>query len=190
MNRTLHAARAAALLLCAAAAFAQDKPQGFLCCNMRSDGKWISDSNYEENGKTMIPLGTPAKVTAYGRNRVYVEFPEGAQQIGNDYSRSLRPEEFARRYVVAENPLEKLVNMPPKIQAAIKSARVTNGMTREQVIMALGWPMASENPHLDLNVWHYWLWTFQSFEVRFDDSGRVSEVSAGTRDLLDRVYLR
>ncbi len=181
---------AGALLLAASAAFAQDMPQGFLCCNMRTDGRWISDSNYEESGKTMIPLGTPAKVTGYGRNRVYVQFPEGAQELGNDYSRNLRPEEFARRYIVAENPLDKVVNLPPKFQAAIKSARVTNGMTREQVVMALGWPMASENPHLDLDTWRYWRWTFDAFTVRFDPQGRVAEVSADSRELLDKVYLR
>lgn len=190
MKKRLTAAGAAALALAAGAALAQDKPQGWLCCNMRTDGKWISDSNYAEGSKTLIPLGTPVKVTGYGRNRVNVEFADGAQQIGNDYSRNLRIEEFAKRYVVSEDPLQKLAGYPPKIQAAIRSARVTNGMTREQVIMALGWPMASENPHLDLNTWRFWLWTFDEFQVRFDDNGRVSEVSAESRELLDRVVMR
>ncbi len=190
MNRRLSAAAGVLALLAASAAFAQDKPQGFLCCNMRTDGQWISDSNYAEGSKTIIPLGTPVKVTGYGRNRVNVAFADGAQQIGNDYSRNLRIEEFAKRYVVAEDPLQKLAGYAPKIQTAIRSARVTNGMTREQVIMALGWPMASENPHLDAATWRYWLWTFDEFQVRFDDSGRVSEVAAESRELLDRVYLR
>ncbi len=53
---------------------------------------------------------------------------------------------FAKRYVVAENPLDKIAALPPKMQTAIKSARVTNGMTREQVLMALGYPIASETP--------------------------------------------
>ena len=45
------------LVLLAASAFvyAEDKPAGFLCCNMRTDGKWISDINYDENGKRIIP---------------------------------------------------------------------------------------------------------------------------------------
>lgn len=190
MNRKL-ACAGTMLWLAAAGAFAQDKPQGYLCCNMRTDGKWISDSNYEESGKTLIPLGTPIKVTGYGRNRVNVELsPGGAQTIGNDYSRSIALDAFAKRYVVAEDPLQKVAGYPPKIQAAIKSARVANGMTREQVIMALGWPIASENPHLDLKTWRYWLWSFDEFQVRFDDAGRVSEVSAESRELLDKVYLR
>jgi hypothetical protein len=37
---------------------------------MRTDGSWISDINYAENGKRVIPLGTPLKATGYGRHRV------------------------------------------------------------------------------------------------------------------------
>jgi hypothetical protein len=184
--RTMLLAALAATTLGAAA---QDRPQGFLCCNMRSDGKWISDSNYDEAGKFVIPLGTPVKVTGYGRYRVYVDLPSGSQALGNDYSRSIEMGAFAKRYVVPENPLDKLASYPAKVQTAIKSARVTNGMTREQVLMALGYPIAGETPHLDLRTWKYWLWTFSPFRVRFDEQDRVAEVMAEDRDTLDRVYL-
>lgn len=184
--RTMFLAALAATTL---GATAQDKPQGYLCCNMRSDGKWISDSNYDESGKFVVPLGTPVKVTGYGRYRVFVDLPNGSQALGNDYSRSLEMGAFAKRYIVPENPLDKLAGYPAKVQAAIKSGRVTNGMTREQVLMALGYPIASETPHLDLRTWKYWLWTFSPYRVRFDEQDRVSEVMADDRDTLDRVYL-
>jgi len=53
--------------LAANAALAEDKPEGFLCCNMRTDGAWISDISYTDNGTKVLPLGTPTKVTGYGR---------------------------------------------------------------------------------------------------------------------------
>ena len=34
---------------------AQPQPEGFLCCNMRTDGSWITDINYAEAGKKIIP---------------------------------------------------------------------------------------------------------------------------------------
>jgi hypothetical protein len=163
-------------LLCAAAAWAQPKPEGFLCCNMRTDGAWISDSNYLESGKTTIPLGTPVKVLDYGRNRVHVEIAGKKQALGNDYSRDIALAEFARRYVVSENPAEKLAGFAPAVQEAIRSSRVSRGMTREQVLMALGYPISSENPHLDAPVWKYWLWTFSPFDVHFGPDGRVTDV--------------
>jgi len=54
------------LLLAAAPAalFAQAMPEGFLCCNLRTDGKWITDINYVEPGKRMLPPGTRAMTTA------------------------------------------------------------------------------------------------------------------------------
>lgn len=151
-------------------------PEGHLCCNMRTDGSWISDSNYAENGKRIIPYGTPVKATGYGRYRVKVLVDGKRQEIGNDYSRDLENEEFARRYIVAEDPRAKAAGYPAKIREAIESARVTRGMTREQVLMALGYPMSSENPNLDADTWRFWLSSFDEFQVLFDAGGKVREV--------------
>ncbi|RYE92515.1 MAG: hypothetical protein EOO78_28685, partial [Oxalobacteraceae bacterium] len=52
---------ALSLLTAANLASAADvaKYDGFLCCNLRTDGSWISDSNYAEDGKRVLPVGTP-----------------------------------------------------------------------------------------------------------------------------------
>jgi SmpA / OmlA family len=161
---------------------------GYLCCNMRSDGSWISDSNYLEAGKTIVPLGTPVSVLGLGRYRVNVKINGQPQAIGNDYSRYVAMDAFAKRYVVKEDPRAQLANMPSKIRTAVESARVTQGMTREQVLMALGYPIASENPHLDGPMWKYWLWTFSPYRVHFDSHGVVTRVT-GNEDTLANVYL-
>lgn len=54
-------------------AFAQSGLEGYLCCNMRTDGSWISNINYADGGMRIIPAGTPIKFNGYGRYRVYVE---------------------------------------------------------------------------------------------------------------------
>ncbi len=180
MNRFVSTAAMAALLVSAAAIQAQPKPEGYLCCNMRTDGRWISDSNYQESGKSVVPLGTPAKVLDYGRYRINLQLGEGSQAskqtLGNDYSRDVSMPDFARRYVVAEDPALKLRSFPRKVQEAIASSRVTRGMTREQVLMAVGYPIASETPHLDSKVWKFWLWTFSPYDIYFDERGYVSDV--------------
>jgi hypothetical protein len=178
VGRTLHALIFAALVLGSAAAFADDKMAGFLCCNMRTDGSWISDINYDENGKTIIPVGTPVKETGYGRNRVKIEVNGKSQAIGNDYSRDLSLDAFAKRYVVADDPKVKIAGYPKKIQDAIGSARIVVGMTREQVLMSVGYPVSSENHNLDDKTWRFWLSSFAEFHVNFDDSGKVIGVEA------------
>ncbi|TYT26221.1 outer membrane protein assembly factor BamE [Luteimonas viscosa] len=164
-------------LLAAGGAFAQDRFDGYLCCNMRSDGSWISDSNYAENGKRVIPAGTPVKVTGYGRYRVKVEIDGERQAIGNDYSRDLDNAGFARRYVVVEDPKPTIAGWPPKVREAVQRSKVTPGMTRAQVLASLGYPISSENPDLDADLWRYWLDSFSEFQLHFDAKGRVSGIT-------------
>lgn len=190
-NRRAPARLSVALLGLAAAtgAFhvaAQEKYDGFMCCNMRSDGSWISDSNYAENGKRVIPVGTPVSVTGHGRHRVNVRIDGARQSIGNDYSRDIALGDFARRYVVTEDPAPKIATYPAKIQDAIKRAKITPGMTREQVLMALGYPISSENPDLSADLWRYWMSSFAEFQVQFDAGGQVREITtdANTRNLV------
>jgi len=178
----------AASVMAAGVALGDDTFSGYLCCNMRTDGSWISDINYDENGKTIIPAGTPVKVLGYGHYRVKVEIAGKKQAIGNDYSRDLKQDVFARRYVVADNPADKLSQYPERIRAAITSARLVKGMTREQVLMSVGYPVSSENPHLDDKVWRFWLSSFAEFRVRFDDQGVVTDVEAEP-DTRDKVLM-
>ncbi len=168
------------------AALAQPTPEGFLCCNMRSDGSWISDINYAEGGKRIIPAGTPVKVTGYGRYRVRIEVDGSRQAIGNDYSRDLDMGQFMARYVVQDDPKKKLATYPERIRKAIESARVMPGMTREQVFMAVGYPVSSENPSLDAPILRFWLSSFAEFQLSFDDTGRVKEITTDptTRNLV------
>jgi hypothetical protein len=63
---------------------------------MRTDGAWI-------------------KVTGYGHYRVQVDINGKSQAIGNDYSRDLALDAFAKRYVVADDPAGKIAAYPKKI---------------------------------------------------------------------------
>lgn len=174
---TLRLLACAALLAVAGSASAQATWDGWLCCNMRTDGSWISDSNYAENGKTVIPAGTPVRVAGYGRHRVRLEIDGARQALGNDYSRDLDLETFARRYVLTEDPTARMAAWPQSVQDAVRRARLTAGMTREQVLASMGYPISSENPDLDEPLWRYWLSSFDEVQVHFDGAGRVTDVT-------------
>ena len=179
----------AMLGMVAALSHASDnKWSGYLCCNMRTDGSWISDINYQESGKRVVPVGSPVTITGYGRYRVKVQLENKSQALGNDYSRELSMEEFARRYVVGEDPNVKINAYPQKVQDAIRSARLMIGMNREQVLMSVGYPVSSENPHLDGKTWRFWLFSWQEFRVHFDDNGVVVKVD-GDQDTVDKVLM-
>jgi hypothetical protein len=162
--------------------------EGFLCCNMHSDGKWISDINYRGGVLAMIPAGTPVKVTGQGRWRVFVEIGGKAQALGNDYSRTIGLDEFARRLVVAEDPRPKIAAAPPKVREAIQAGKIAKGMTREQVIVAIGHPVTSYNDKIDAPLWRYWLDRSSEYQVFWGDDGRVERLF-GSADTRSRVWL-
>jgi hypothetical protein len=176
---------AASLQLFVSTAQAQPTYDGFLCCNVRSDASgWISDANYQEQGKRVVAVGTPVKITGYGRQRVALDASGQKLWLGNDYSREIELGVFAERYIVKADPKSKIAGFPAKTQEAIKTMRVSKGMTKEQVLMSVGYPITSENPSLDAPVWRYWLSSFAPFTVMWDGQGRVKEVETDSQTRL------
>lgn len=176
-------ALAAAAITAAAPAAAQSSgksaegTRGFLCCNMRAYDDEIYDINYEDEGARIIPFGTPVTVTRQSRNKVRLESGGKRLVLENHYSRDLSEAAFLARYVRAEDPREAAAGWPEKIREAVASARLTPGMTREQVRISLGWPVSSENPDLEAPVWRFWLSSFDEIEVEFDDDGRLIDIN-------------
>ena len=173
----------------AAAAQAQSNFNGWLCCNMRTDGSWISEINYE-SAQRMIPAGTPVEITGYGRYRVHTRMNGEVMDLGNDYSREIEMGAFARRYVVPYNPQRRLRNAPPAVQQAVRASRVRIGMTRDQVIMSQGYPIANETPSLNSRVWKYWRSSGAEYHVVFNSRGVVAAVRSDDPNLRARVTAR
>jgi len=161
----------------AAPAFAQDtKPyEGFLCCSLLSDGSWISDLAYDDGYKKIVPAGTPVKFTGFGRWRMLLEIDGKPIGLGNDYSRTMTMDQFAKLYVPTADPKLRLQSFTPKVRDAILNRKVTKGMTREQVVMSLGHPSTSYNPDLSKPLWQY-RYRAGDFQVFWTDDGRVDLV--------------
>ncbi len=152
---------------------------GYTCCNLRNEGggDWISELTYAR--WNMIPLGTPASVTEYGRNRAHVNLGGKPMRLGQDYTRkSLSLEQYVRRIIIPEDPNIKLATFPKEIQNAIKLGKVMNGMTREQVIMSVGYPLTDENPTLDAPLWRMWIDSLSEYQLLWNENGRVKDIVA------------
>ncbi|MBX9630828.1 MAG: hypothetical protein K2X67_09930 [Burkholderiales bacterium] len=149
--------------------------QGYTCCNLHHEDDWISDANYAT--LPMVPLGTPTKVMGYGRYRVHTEMGGKKMRLGLDYGRKQQTlQEWAAKMIVPEDPKVKLATFPPQVQDAIKQGRVAVGMTKEQVIMSVGYPLANENPSLDAPMWRMWVSSFGEYQLVWDRDGKVKEI--------------
>lgn len=151
-------------------------PSGYTCCNFHYDKDWINDGNYAQ--LPMLPAGSPIKVIEYGRYRVHVDIDGKPFRLGLDYGRERETtEQWIAKLVVHDDPKAKLAGYPAAVRKAIQNGQIMVGMTREQVIMALGYPLTSENPRLDAPYWRYWWSSFGEYRVHWNGGGRVSGVT-------------
>jgi len=157
---------AGAATLLAAGALAQDKPEGYTCCNFHYEKDWISDANW--GNLPMIPAGAKIKVLDYGWNRASVEIDGKPMRIGHDYGRSEESlEKFVSKLVVKSNPRAKIDRAPAKVKAAMHESRVVPGMTKEQVIMSVGYPPTHRTRSTEDSTWNYWASRAGRYEVHF-----------------------
>ena len=176
-----------AVLACGAAALAgckvgEVKPEdqvplisGYTCCNFHYEKDWINDGNYAQ--LPMIPAGSPIKVISYGSNRAQVEIEGKPYRLGHDYGREQETlEQWVRKLVVDQDPKVKLAAYPPAVRKAIQNGQIMVGMTKEQVIMAVGYPLTNENPRLDAPLWRYWWSSFGEYQVHWSGD-RVGKVT-------------
>lgn len=178
----------AALALPVGALAQNTKPyEGFLCCSLLSDGSWISDLAYDDGHKKIVPAGTPVKFKSYGRWRMYVEIGGKEVGLGNDYSRTMTMDEFAAKYVPTQDPGIKMQAWPAKVREAIVARKVLRGMTREQVVMALGYPSTSYTPDMAKPLWYY-RHRIGDYQIFWTDDGKV-DLLFGAPEVRAKVFI-
>jgi hypothetical protein len=151
---------------------------GYTCCNLHPEYDWVSSNNVQ--GGALLPAGQPVVLDSV-KKKYYVYGSMGGTAVGlrDDNSKSeAETLEWVRHIVVAESPKAKLATWPADVREAVQSGKVLVGMTREQVLVSLGYPAKNDTPKLDAPVWRYW--TAQAddpVELHFDEAGRLTKLT-------------
>ncbi len=153
----------------------------FTCCNLHYQDDWISDGNWTT--QPFIPAGSRIKVNDYGgRYRANVMIEGRPMRIGLDWGRAQEStEKYVSKLVVKDDPNLRIATFPANVQAAIRAGKVMAGMTKEHVIISLGYPRTDGTRSLDLNEWTYWADEKSEFAVIWDSNQRVKEISGAPR---------
>ena len=150
--------------------------QGFACCNLHRDGGSINDGNYAKY--PMIPAGTPVEVIKYGRNEADIKINGKPLRLVHDYGRDQETlDQWVNKIVVNADPTARIATYPPNVQAAIHDGKIVVGMTREQAIVAVGYPLTSENASLEEPIWRMWRSSRGEYDLHFGDNGRVGSIT-------------
>jgi len=145
------------------------------CCNMHYETDEVNDANYFV-GST-IPAGTPVQVQAMSGNSVTFIADGKKLTVVHSYGRDQESmQQWVGKLLVADDPKAKLTTFPKSAQQAIRDGRVEKGMTREQVIMSLGYPPTHRTASTTSNEWTYWYNRWVTYKVQFDNQGLVANV--------------
>ncbi len=149
----------------------------FLMTNLHADARRrLSSINYSSpRGGTLLPICTPVTLERI-QGRV-ITFRADTTGLRYQYvlHRSTRVpvEEHVQRYFGTQCP--NIQAMSPEDQAGIQNGQVYQGMTKQGVIMAIGYPPEHATPTLQGDVWKYWATNSNRFEVYFTN-GIVSGI--------------
>lgn len=154
-----------------------DNQYRYTCCNLRYERERVTERNLQQG--SLLPAGTPVRIDEVRRNLVMFK-PEGAPIlmlifVGREGYSSM--DEYLESLFVAHDPRPSIARLPRAVRSAIAQAQVLPGMSREQVLMALGHPPTQLTPTLTGPNWRYYLTRREVLEVFFENDAvvRVSQ---------------
>lgn len=152
----------------------------FTCCNLHfaeDDANWISNANRID--KPFIPAGTPIKIYEVRKDRAKAMIPGAPMWLGVDYGPAPQVlPQFLAQVAIKADPAPRLASYPAPVQRAIRAGRIAIGMTREPLLMAIGYPAADRTASLDAPKWTYRVDDDVVYNVNWDAAGRVLAVDA------------
>lgn len=144
----------------------------YTCCNIYYENSDVVDANYHV-GQT-LPFGSPVQIVKMTNDSA--TFRSGATELTLRQSYGTA-EESSRQYFakvfVDTDPHTRFATFPSQVRSAITDGRVEIGMTKEQVILSLGYPATHRTKSTDLDTWVYWRNRWLSYHVEFGPDGKV-----------------
>jgi hypothetical protein len=128
----------------------------YLCCNMYYPATRFHDANYQYQN-TFIPLGTKVKVLAMNEMEVRFMLSDSGRQLTwvKRYARVPLASLLAV-WLLEEDPREIVNGFNPHVKELIYAGKIEPGMTKQQVIYALGFPPQHKTPDTSMDQWTYW----------------------------------
>ncbi|MEM9069934.1 MAG: hypothetical protein AAGE52_15585 [Myxococcota bacterium] len=168
---------ALALPACGGGGYAVQSEQVFLLTNLHADGRRVVWSvNYTNPpGSTTLPICTPVSIDRIGGREIRFTTLNNRVRYRYVLHRSARAplQQHLQRHFGSGCP--NIATMSPEDQSGIQQGQIYQGMTKQGVLMAVGYPPEHRTPSLDGDVWRYWSSRFGQFEVYFTN-GVVSGI--------------
>lgn len=127
----------------------------------------VYSTNYQYNG--LIPLCTDVSIDDATDEQVKFTVKETGTQY--TYKRTKHTKEPWKTHLdkIFGTECPSTANLSDVDRQGIKQGEVFEGMSKQGVILALGYPPDHVTPNLNMNHWRYWTGTVSNFTVIFVD---------------------
>lgn len=129
-------------------------------------------------GHAVLPYNTKFKVGKYRRGFTLVAVDTGLE-IFYEYKPGYMGGRSVEDYInmiTSSKPVD-YSDLREIDRQGIQAGIAKEGMSKQAVMAALGYPAEHRTPSLDVNTWVYWQNRFVTMAVEFDKEGKVSHIT-------------
>ena len=152
-------------------------PEVYTLVNLHPDenNRRLYSVNYLQAG--LIPLCTKVSIESVDSRRMVFRLADGGRQYSYLFHDTLREStsKHLDRFFGKTCDKKRIEGLRKADREGVLQGRVFPGMTKEAVILAMGYPPEHATPNLEANAWKYWKSRFDTILVHFVD-GKVSRV--------------
>lgn len=125
----------------------------------------------------LIPINTQVKIISASNNGIVFEYlgAEITYTTSTKYTKIDTSEMLNRLFAKSTVDLSKYAEA---VKANINNGKVVVGMTKEEVLLARGYPPFHQTLSLKADLWKYWDHRFKTSQYRFQDN-KVTEIING-----------
>ena len=116
-----------------------------------------------------LPVNTPVTFIRYSGNSIYIRLPNDEKICLYNvpiYSGENLNGIFKRTLSTSKTILSEFTQ---EEQKAIKTGEVRTGMSKQAVIVSIGYPPKHKTPSLESDSWRYWRHRYNTIVVEFDN---------------------
>jgi hypothetical protein len=128
------------------------------------------------SGHLIVPINSEVAFNGFRKGFMITVLNDG-RKIYFEYNASYMGMDDDQYINLISSPTPvNIANLSELDTMGVKEGKARLGMTKEGVMMALGYPAGHKTPSLHSNTWIYWQNRWKTIAIEFDDSGRVKNI--------------
>ena len=152
-------------------------PEVYTLVNLHPDEnrKRLYSVNYQQAG--LLPLCTRVVIESVSSREMKFRVADGGREYEYIFHNSMRDpvQKHLDKYFGRSCDKSKIQHMSKVDQDGVRAGQAIEGMTKEAVILAIGYPPEHATPSTEGNAWRYWKNRLATMIVHFED-GKVVRI--------------